>query len=360
MKSKITLCLMFVLIGSLKLKAGIIESRPFNVYAWNMNLFESLEHNADVYVCSVVKREPWQAESGRNIERGVVMLNVVKVLRGKNRKNIILPYSFIPVGGLGIDGPLIWPVLDGLENKYILCVIVPDGEDPTTPKKTGVQEAASKVVVVDDDEAAVSEMKRLCELYDDQITPDSIKALKQAVGSLQPTVRRFALETTIMKLGKASPDAAYEIIKARAAIYREFTKDVTVARDPLDEESLLIYQQNPQTARSAYINEAEDLLGDIGNGFLKIGPDEKFCTFLCRCLVILTQSESKTIRTKAINALAGSISSYDYRPDLHFRPLDGLDVSEKNVLNRALADELQTGDTNTLANIRLIQKRLVQ
>lgn len=360
MKSKIIFCLVFVLIGSRMLKSEIVESRPFNVYAGDMNLFESLKHNADVYVCSVVKREPWPAESDRNIERGVATLKVVNVLRGTNRQDIILPYSFITVGGMGIDGPLIWPILDGLENKHILCVIVPDGEDPTAPKKTGVQEAASKVIIVDDGEATVREMKRLCELYDDQITPDFIKTLKQTVASLQPTVRCFALETTIMKLGKALPDEAYEIIKSRAAIYRESTKDITVAGDPLDEEAVVIYQQNSQTVKSAYINEAEELLRDINNGFLKTGPDEKFCTFLCRCLVALTQSESKTIRTKAINALAGNISFYDYRPDLHFRPLDGLDISAKNALNTALADESQTGDTNMLANIKLIQKRLAQ
>ena len=212
------------------------------------------------------------------------------------------------------------------------------------------------VVAVDKNEGAVLEMELICKLYGSQATPKFIRQLKKAVASPQLTVRRFALETTIMKLGKTNPDAALEIVRARAAAYREPAKHLTISEDPLDEGAFAMCTQNSSHAN---IFEAEEFFSYIGGGFLKIGPEEKFCTFLCRCMIVLAQSESNAIRGKAITGLAGGISFYDYRPDLHFRPLDGIDNSERKALNTALDVESRVGDTNMLANIHLIRDRLV-
>lgn len=333
---------------------GIIEQRPFNIFG--MDLFESFEHDASVYVCNVVKREPSLSESGRNIERGVITLNVIQTLRGTNRVDLVLPYSFIPRGGIGVDGPLIWPTLDDVGQSNLLCIIVPSAQDSSAPTIPGNNEAASMVVVVDKNEGAVLEMEVICKIYGSKVTPKFIRQLKKAVASPQLTVRGFALETTIMKLGKTSPEEALEIIRSRVAAYRESAKHLTISKDPLDEGAFAMYTQN---SSHADIFEAEKLFSDISSGILKIGPEEKFCTFLCRCLIALAQSESKTIREKAITGLANGISFYDYRPDLHFRPLDGIDISERKALNTALDVESCVGDTNMLTNIHLIRNRLV-
>src|SRR5689334_22121047 len=127
MKRQIILWLALVLSGASSLRAGIIETRPFNVCA--MNLFGALEHNAGVYSCTVVKREPSATQSDHNIERGIVVLKVASILRGVTRRNIRLAYS---CGFMHSEGPLIWPQLDDVGNKRILCVVVPEGRDPTT------------------------------------------------------------------------------------------------------------------------------------------------------------------------------------------------------------------------------------
>jgi len=334
------------------LQGGLIEQRPFNVFY--MDLFQSFEHDAGVYVCQVLKREPSSSESDRNTERGVVTLKVIQTLRGTNRLILALPYSFTSRGGIAEDGPMIWPPLDDVSN--ILCIVVPDAKDPSARTIPGLNEATSMVVAVDKNEGAVLEMELICKLYGSPATPKFIRQLKESVASPQPTVRRFALETTIMKLGKTNPDAALEIIRARAAAYREPAKHLTISEDPLDEGAYAMYTQNSSYAD---IFEAEELFSNIGGGFLKIGPEEKFCTFLCRCLIVLAQSESNTIREKAITGLAGGISFYDYRPDLRLRPLDGIDNSERQALNTVLDVESRVGDTNLQANIHLIRDRLV-
>jgi len=357
MKPKIILGLALVLsisCSGVPLFGGIIEQRPFNVFG--MDLFESLEHDASVYNCSIVKRESSLSLSDHNIERGTVQLHVIQTLRGTNRLDVTLPYSFTRTGGIGLDGSLIWPTLDDVGRSNLLCVVVPDGQDPSAPTIPGINEAASKVVVIDKDEAAVREMEVICKVHDGQITPELIRQLKNAVASPQPTLRDFALEATIMKLGKVKPDEALEIIRSRVATYRELTKHLNVSNDPLDESAFRLYTQNADHADAI---EADGLFSDILQGFQRMGPEEKICTFLCRCLVVLAQSESKTIREKAITSLAIGISFYDYRPDLDFRPLDGLDTSELKALNAVLDAESRSGDTNLLANIRLIRDRLV-
>lgn len=342
----------------LSLSAGIIEKPPYNVYAaLDRSMFQSFEHNAGVYLCSIVKCEPTASSLSESIERGVVTLRVMEVLRGTNGLELVLPYSCCNprhIGACEADGPLIWPTLDGVNDRRLLCVVLPDGEDPTAPKVPNADGAASWVTIVKDD-AAISEMKTICRLYDSKVSPELAKELRAAVESRLLTLRTFGLEATIMKLGKAAPDAALEIVRSRAAGYREIADHIDLEPDPLDELTVLAYQQN---ARYADINEAENVLGDIGGGFWRIGPEQKFCTFLCRCLVALSESESPTIRQKAIASLAGNISDYDYRPDLRFRPLDGLSDSEKTRLGAVLNRESSTSDTNLLARIRLIRERL--
>lgn len=351
--------LLFALVPGLALSlgAGIIEKPPYNVYAaLDRSLFQSFEHDAGVYLCSIIKCEPAASSLSESIEYGVVTLRVQEVLRGTNGPELVLPYSCCNprhIGACEADGPLIWPTLDGIKDR-LLCVVVPEGEDPTAPKIPNADGAASWVMTVKDD-AAIREMKTICGLYDSKVSPRLAKELKAAVESRLLTLRTFGLEATIMKLGKADPDAALEIVRSRAAGYREIADRIDLEPDPLDEPAVSAYQQN---ARYADINEAENVLGDIGGGFWRIGPEQKFCTFLCRCLVALSESESPTIRQRAIASLAGNISDYDYRPDLHFRPMDGLSDSEKTRLGAVLNRESSTSDTNLLARIRLIRERL--
>lgn len=358
-KTRLVLCFALVPALAISLSAGIIEKPPFNVYgALDRSLFQSFQHNAGVYLCSIVKYEPSAGLTDNAIERGVVTLRVVEVLRGTNGPEFALPYSCCNPHGNGMgefDGPLIWPVLEGIKDRRILCVVVPDGEDPSAPGIPNVHEAASWVRIVNDD-AAVREMKTICRLYDSKVSPKLATELKAAVDSRLLSVRTFGLEATVMKLGKADPEAALKIVRCRAAGYREIADHVNLAPDPLNELAVSAYEQN---ARYADINEAENVLGDIGGGFLRIGPEEKFCTFLCRCLVALSDSESPTIRQRAVACLADNICMYDYRPDLHFRPLDGLSDSEKRRLGAALNRESSTGNTNLLAKIGLIRQRLV-
>jgi hypothetical protein len=320
-----------------------------------MGFFESLQYGASVYRCSVAKSEPSLSLSDRNIERGVVKLHVIQTLYGTNRPDLSLPYCFVR-GICPSDCP-IWPRLDAVGERDLLCVVVPNAEDPSAPTVPGINEAASRVYTVGDekDAVAVGEVESICKLYDGQITPEFIQQLKMAVNSPLITLRDFALETTIMKLGKAKSDEALDIIRSRVADYREPAKHTKIARDPLDGSAFEFYTQH---ADRADIIEADQMLSEIGIGLLPVKAEKNYCTFLCRCLIALAQCESKTIREKAITTLADGISWYDSRPDLQFRPLDGLDTSERKALNAALDAESRSGDTNLLASIRSIRDRL--
>jgi hypothetical protein len=278
-------------------------------------------------------------------------MRVVEVLRGTKRPNLVLPYS---CGFVFSDGPLIWPTSNEVGKKRVLCVVVPEGEDVSAPKIAGVDEAASKVIVVNNG-AAIREMKAICRLYDSPITPKYINAVREAANSPLPTVRSFALELTIMKLGRTAPDEAIKIIQSQVAGWAKADGHEKIADDPLDRLASLSLQQN---AAHADIIKCDELTSYIGEGFLKVGPEEKFSTFLCRCLVVFAQSKSSSIRENAIRMLANGISFYDYIPGLRFRPLDGLYASARKELDSALTAESSVADTNTLANIHLIQQRL--
>ena len=339
MKPKLLLCLALVMSGGLFMGCAMdkpvypnegkeIKMNTINVLT--LDTFDAFGYNASVYLCAIASHEQ-SSTSDIAVERGKIILRVIKVLRGAKRQSINLPYGFIREGAAIYDGgTVVWPSLKDIGKSNILCVVVPNAEDPIIGKIQGVNEAASSVVVVTgENDTQVQEMETICNLYEIKRTPEFIKTLNRALSDPRPAVRDFALQATVMKLGRTAPDEAVKIIQARAESYEN------------DED----------------VAEADRLIGYIEGKRGLVEPWDQMNKLLCRCLVAIAQSGSKTIRNHAISALANTVSFFNYRPD--FRLQDGLTASEKKALKNVLDSSLDKSDTNLVSNIHLLNKWIV-
>jgi hypothetical protein len=314
-----------------------------------LDLFAAFEHDVNIYKCSIVKLEA--LDEGRNVNRGKVTLNVIQTLRGTNRQSITLPYSFIPRGGDAIDGYLIWPDLAGVTN--ILCFVVPWAKDSTT-WISGMQEAASKVVVLKNDGLALEEAETLCKLHDTRGTPQDIILIKKCLDSQQPTVRNFALKTTILNLAKAAPEESLEMIRNEAPQNGNFTKQKGVVYDPLNQDSggpLLIYEGGGHGPE-----EAKSIIHFIQVKFKYSKSSEEMDKFLFRCLIALAQSPLKEIADESVAALAKCASGTSELPN--YRLQDDLNDSEKNELSRVLNTKLKSDNPKTVDDARKLREWL--
>lgn len=300
-----------------------------NVYALP-GIFDAVNRNGGVYVCELASREPFDAHSDRNIERGKAILHVTKVLLGITRSDISLSYAYIRTGGTALDGPLVWPPLDGLgKSERLLCVIVPEAEDPSTVRIPGVDEAASIVeIVTGESDPKVQEMRTICQLYSTKGTPQFGRELEKALTDLRPAVRGFALQATVINLGETAPSEAIKILQTRSATYGTDTEGTEAVR---------------------LISFMERTRGHVE-------PWDKMNKFICRCLVTLAQSRSRLVRDRSLTALVNTIAFFSYRPD--FRLQDGLSASEKQALRDILDSEFSSTDMVASTKARTLKEWL--
>jgi hypothetical protein len=319
----------------------------------NLDLFSSFEHNVSIYHCSIVKRV--RTNSERNIERGNIELNVITTLRGTNRPGIILPYISLPATVSPVDGPMVWPPLDGVRD--IICFIVPGTEDPDAGSgKSRFTEAASKVSVVKNARTAIREVKTICKLYDLKGTPEDFAELKRALAERQPTVRDFALKSALINLSKDEPEAALKVIQTEASHYQDHAKGRPYVEDPLNGIAYYGKYIFDQLLDQEDVAEAEALICFIRSRNSPFTANIETRKFLFRCLVVLAQSSSSLVRQKSVAAMAKSVSDPAYLPKSRMQ--DALTNSEKMGLIKVLRVEIKSEKAETSSNAGKLWKWL--
>ena len=118
-------------------------------------------YGAHVYVCKVSERKP-DPSSTRNVERGVVTLEVEKTLYGPERPTITLPYSFEISGG---GGGTAWYSFNFDKGAQLMCVVIPGGVDHSAPRIPGISEAAVRVLNIDRYPKSVEEIEETCKEF---------------------------------------------------------------------------------------------------------------------------------------------------------------------------------------------------
>jgi hypothetical protein len=314
------------LFGSFTSTAG--QNGPKNVYG--LDLFDSLESGASVYLCTLVKREAFST-SNHNIERGKANLKIVKTLHGNNRDSLILPYSFYPTTADYRNGELVWPGLDDLKGtNSFLCVVVPAAEDLTAfPSIPGIREAASKVVPVSgENDTEVQSMATACKVYETFQITKSVTELERAAFHPSLEVRQLALKITIMKLGSLEADKAMSVVQAKTASY---TGD-----DPkTEEEAMWLIRYLQRTVRHV---------------------DVSMDPFLVRCLATIAGSQSVQIREQAIGALKTTIDAFKDLPRVNLQ--DSLTPVEKASLRMTVERALQSKNVVVSSNAAAIRQWL--
>jgi hypothetical protein len=352
MQQRKVLAIVLLLGGAFISTLGAQGAAKNTVNVQVMDLFESFEENAQVYECSVVSRKP--SDSGHNLERGKVTLAVIKTLHGTNRQRIDLRYVFVLPRRDAVDGPMIWPDLDGATN--LLCVIVPGAQDLTAyPQDPAITEAASIVFVVDKERSRqVSEMEAICKLYEAKDTPKDVRAIKNGVDSPLPTIRNFALKIAILKLGETDPEQAIKIIQYEALHYLDHAKHAETPPESLMEHPWYAHGSMPE--HRSVTAEAEELIGFINGKFRHMDPMDQRDKFLCRCLATLPQSPSKFLEERAVAVLAShvlvpnrsTISSRQY----------GLSASEQKALLKVLESESKSDKPKIASNAAKLKQWL--
>jgi predicted aspartyl protease len=262
------------------------EARPRNVVALE-HLIDSLELGARVHLCKIVRHEAAKT-SDPNTERGVVFLDVIDTVRGAARDNLVLPYSFAPRNATYKSGTDIWPDLSNLGVSNLLCVVVPNGRDLTAyldTDQTFVEAASSVIPIKDNNDASVLTIKRLCEIYDLKDATQMAKELRMAIGDKQQMVVDFALQAVAMKLSKAIPDEAIQIVQYRASQY---------------------------TGRTESIEEAQRFISFIESKTGVVEPWKPMNCFFARCMIVLAQSQSIEIKKAATKGLAHIITRLNH------------------------------------------------
>lgn len=327
-KHNLRCCLLSYFVCASALGAASIETNALNVVS--MNLLDSLENNASVYVCEVAKRQPLNTRD-RATERGTVELTIKKTIYGNVRTNLVLSYGFPRIPGPG-EQPMIWPDLGRIGESSILCVVVPGAEDRSLGQSLRTNEAASTVAPVrDENDPIVKGMELICALYATQDTAKLADGLRKAIENSEPEVRDFAIHAVVQLLGKAGPDEAIKILKSRVASYDDGQQDMI---------------------------EGKRLVSYLRSKFGHVEPWERMNRWVCRCLVTLAQSQNSHVREKAIDALAYGISLFDNRPD--FRLQDGLAPSEMDGLKKIIDAEENFGSKTTGLSAQTVRRWLDQ
>jgi hypothetical protein len=301
--------------------------------AITLGIFDSLDHHAEVYLCSLLKTEK-SPDSDTEIERGIVTLHVVACLRGEARDTFILPYSFAVHGYVKDGGPLVWPRLNLLDGKKLLCVVVPGAEDPTAPTVQNINEAASMASIVGgNDDPQVEEMRAMCKLYETAEGPALVRDLGAAVNAPHSAAMRdFVLQEALMKLGRKSPEEALQILRSRIMTYK--------AGSDSGEAIRLIM----------YINQKAGT----------VEPWQQMSSLFIRALVSYFATASPELNDDALRTIAYIVSQWNDLPKDH-RFENTLSKQEKQTLMEALEkSEPVIRGPNERAQFEILRKWLGQ
>ena len=289
-------------------------------------LFDAIDDNAGVYLCTMTARQPLSEPAERApIERGKVTLSVKTTLLGPKREMLILPYS-CPTGVEGRTGDLVWPRLDGLGEKNIICVVNPNVWDKISPEIDGIHEAASRVITVaNSSDPIVSDFKDICTLYVALGTGDALPSVKKAMVDSRPEVRHFAQMAAVTKLAQTNPDAVIELLKPRSLRWSDPSGPV----------------------------QAKDLANYIVFKFARIGPRHPWAKPLVRCLATLATHPSPAVRSASIENLASCIQTLEAigTPPSEIRDL--IPAAEKAALNEVLDTQ-----PKVTSDVRLLKQKL--
>jgi len=293
-------------------------------------LFDAIDDNAGVYLCTVTARQPLSGPEERAyIERGRATLSVVATLLGPKRETLILPYS-CPTNVGGKTGDLVWPRLDRLGKKNIICVVNPNASDRISPEIEGIHEAASRVIRVENSsDPILSEFKDICALYTALERGSALPSLKKALRDTRTEVRTFAQMAAVSKPASVGSDAVIDLLKPGSLLWS----------DPPDP------------------NEAIRLANYIGFKISRIGPWQPAAKPMARCLATLATHPAQAVRTASLKRLAYSIQNMDLTKGLSFQMRDVIPAAEKAALNKVL-DE-QPNATSDSA-VQLLKQKLAQ
>lgn len=361
MNPKLLFCLALTLSGAFGL-AGQQNGEPIDVKSLSLkpinSIFDILSHNPSVYVCTIIKTEPEFSNAEAGIGGGKITLSVSKTLLGKEREKLILGYGWPGVMG----GQSIWPDLNTLgqtnllwlpnpndKNKYVLktvnnsgktnllCVVIPHAVAWLAPQIAGGNDAADYVVPVRGlNDPSVTEMEAICKLYQIQSPAELKKTLTRALRDPRQMVRDYALQLTVMRLGRTDPDGAIKILQSLASKCK-------TARASLDAQRLIQFM-------------ACRFFGHIGTWKLPA-----IHQFLCRCCIVFAQARSKIVRNDAIFCLAREISIFRHAVAFSAAGCslrDGLTASDKTALTAVLDPLENVSNTNIIAAVHEVRKWL--
>ena len=302
------------------------KTRPKNVYSIE-HLIDFLELGARVHLCRPVRHEAAKTSSP-DMERGIVYLDVIDTVRGAARDNLVLPYSFSPKNTTYKSGPAIWPDLSNLGSSNLLCVVVPNSRDLTAYLDTDQTfvEAASRVIPVKDkSDVSVLTIKRLCEIYDLKDATQMAKELRMAIGDKQQAVVDFALQAVAMKLSKAIPDEAIQIVQSRASQY---------------------------TRKTESIEEAQRFISFIESKSGHVEPWKPMNYFFARCMIVLAQSQSFEVRKAATKGLAHLITKSNRIEGFSLK--SGLSAQEIEIIRKTVGDFKRDLPNSDFSELQLV------
>jgi len=177
-----------------------------------LDMFSALDCGGEIYLCRIVKRTPANT-SDKTIERGKVELEVVKTICGVSKDTLTLPYSF-PLQVVKSDYFPIWPVLNEIKERYLICTVVPSGYEPAAGIFDNVSGAASEVLPVSGEkDPVVQGMESFCALYKNQDVNTLKISLAKVLIDPQPRIRLYAFRLAVSKLAAVDPNGAITLIK---------------------------------------------------------------------------------------------------------------------------------------------------
>ncbi len=173
--------------------------------------------------------------------------------------------------------------------------------------RTFVEAASSVIPIKDKNDVSVLTMKRLCEIYDLKDATQMAKELRMAIGDKQQVVVDFALQTVALKLSKASPDEAIQIVQSRTSHY---------------------------TGKAESTKEAQRFISFIESKSGHVEPWKPMYYFFARCMIVLAQSQSVEVKQAAIKGLAHLITKSNYIEGFSLK--NGLSAQEIGIMRKAV------------------------
>jgi len=330
---KIARCIQLVLSTILLHTMGMVthaqSGNPplLNIYSLQLeSLADPIDAGADVYVCTVAKREPFPSDKmSAGIEQGKITLTTVKTILGKNRREIALPYCYASdVSKLPTES-YVWQALGGT-NTLFLCTILTNAQDNSIPTISGINEAAISVVGLQGkDDPKIQDMEAISKIYYQKKELTFKNTLVKSISDSLQAVRIFAMQEMIMNYGLTSSAEVLNILQAKAARFKDGDDDTEIL-------NIIFYIRNH-------------------------GVDQQLSSemrlFFARCLVAILNAPSKSIRARDVNSLAFVVQG------LNINPKDGpqgkLSSSERQILKAELDLELKNPTGNTVEIVKLIE-----